>query len=192
MFIRKYWLPIAVLLVAICGVFLYYLQTRPSKAPIKIDDPVEVEQPTTQAPSVGDTSQGGHFHENGTFHADPHETHEVPNSAIPAQPPVAASRDYTPAVVKIPEGITDPDVLAAWQRVDYIANNIWEWGGCQTLKRLNSSRSSYQLPTVFQVPPDTEMPKKQLTCSLALIRMIHEPQSWWQLISVKVLWEDYQ
>ena len=128
MFIRKYWVPLTVFLVLIVGVSLYYLQTRLPKEPVVIYKTTEVEKPTTEAP-VEETQQGGHFHEDGTWHEGPHETHETPNGAIPAQPPVAASRDYTPTVVQIPEGITDPDVLAAWKRVDYIANNLWEWGG---------------------------------------------------------------
>ena len=90
---------------------------------------MEVEKPPTPAAPVDETDKGGHAHEDGTWHAGPHETHEVPNGAIPAQPSVAASRDYIPTVVQIPEGITDPDVLAAWKRFDYIANNLWEWGG---------------------------------------------------------------
>ena len=33
----------------------------------------EIQTPLTEVP-VGDTSQGGHFHEDGTWHAEPHET----------------------------------------------------------------------------------------------------------------------
>ncbi|MCY3743065.1 MAG: hypothetical protein OXH00_18770 [Candidatus Poribacteria bacterium] len=130
MFLRKYWVPLTVFLVLIVGVSVYYLQTRPPKEPIVIykTTPVEIEKPTTEV-EKSDASQGGHIHEDGTWHEGTHETHEVPNGAIPAQPPVAASRDYKPTVVQIPEGITNPDVLAAWKRVDYIANNLWEWGG---------------------------------------------------------------
>ena len=40
------------------------------------EDPVkqvtEKQQPTAEAP-VGDTSKGGHFHEDGTWHAEPHD-----------------------------------------------------------------------------------------------------------------------
>ena len=130
MFFRKYWVPLTVFLVLIVGVSVYYLQTRPPKEPIVIykTTPVEAEKPTPEAP-VEETQQGGHFHADGTWHEGPHEAHEAPNGAISAQPPVAASRDYTAISVQIPEGITDPDVLAAWKRVDYIANNLWEWGG---------------------------------------------------------------
>ncbi|RKU28213.1 hypothetical protein C6497_09510 [Candidatus Poribacteria bacterium] len=52
----------------------------------------------------------------------------------PKPPPQPAetepvSRDYKPKRVVIPEGITDPEVKKAWERVEYIAKNIWEWGG---------------------------------------------------------------
>lgn len=131
MFIRKYWIPLSVFLIVIVMVSLYFLQTRPPEPPIMIIKPVEVEKPTAEAPKPkppppGETPESGHWH-GDEWHSTPHETDEVPNGAIP--PPVVLSRDYTPTAVKIPEGITDPDVLAAWKRVDYIANNIWEWGG---------------------------------------------------------------
>lgn len=72
MFIRKNWLPLSVFLIAIVMVGLYVLQTRsPEKAPIKIYKTTEVEKPKAEVP-VGDTSQGGHFHEDGTWHAQPH------------------------------------------------------------------------------------------------------------------------
>ena len=74
MFGRKYWIGLIVFLVAIVGVSLYYLQTRPPKDPILIYKPVEpIEKPTTQAP-VGDTSEGGHFHADGTWHGEPHDS----------------------------------------------------------------------------------------------------------------------
>ena len=107
--------PLAVVFFGIGGYLLYQSQQTP-----------QTPKETTKV-SEDDTSQDGHWH-GDEWHSTPHETYEVPNGAIPPQP-VAVSRDYTLAAVKIPEGITDPDVLAAWQRVDYIANNIWEWGG---------------------------------------------------------------
>ena len=79
MFIRKYWLPLTVFIVAIVGVGLYLHLTQPPPEPVTIYKPVEpLEKPTeapvkeTEAP-IGDTSQGGHFHADGTWHAQPHE-----------------------------------------------------------------------------------------------------------------------
>ena len=110
MFFRKYWIPLLVFIVAIVGVSLYVLQTRPPKEPIKIYKVVEpekpTEQPTTQAP-VGDTSQGGHIHADGTWHEGPHETPQPPaqrtrqqvNASAPRQlPEDVFSAEYTAQV----------------------------------------------------------------------------------------------
>ena len=75
MFIRKYWLPLTVFIVALVGVGLYYLQTRPPKPPILIAKPVEpLEKPTVEVSPVGETSQGGDVHEDGDpLHAETHD-----------------------------------------------------------------------------------------------------------------------
>ena len=70
MFIRKYWIPLLVFIIAIVGVGLYVLQTRPPKDPIVIVKPVEYEKPPAKAPIVDQPEQVGHVHEDGTFHAD--------------------------------------------------------------------------------------------------------------------------
>ena len=51
----------------------------------------ENQQSTSEAP-VGDTSQGGHFHEDGTFHAEPHDATvvaEVSEAEVSADVPGA-------------------------------------------------------------------------------------------------------
>lgn len=126
MFIRKNWLPLSVFIVAIVGVGLYYLQTRPPKDPIIIYKTTEVEEPKQPQAPVGETSQGGHVHADGTWHEGAHEAHAPP--AVPAV-------EYTP-----PEGaVTTPDfppvdpnedpVEAAYKRLEYIKNNPYAWGG---------------------------------------------------------------
>ena len=92
MSLRKYWLPLSVFIVTIIGVGLYLLQTQPPKQPVVIIKPVEVKKSTatqllkaqTQTPSVPDvmemintiqsveTEDDGHFHDDGTWHAQPH------------------------------------------------------------------------------------------------------------------------
>ncbi len=98
MFIRKYWLPLSVFIVAIVGIGLYLLATQPEKPPIVIYKPVEplpksTEQPKAEVP-VEDTSQGRHFHEDGTWHEGPHEqeaaAQETPQTEKP-QPQEALS-----------------------------------------------------------------------------------------------------
>ena len=81
MFLRKYWLPISVFLVAIAGVGLYLLATQPPPEPVPIYKAVEpeklTEQPQAEAP-VGDTSQDGHVHADGNpWHEEPHEMPET-------------------------------------------------------------------------------------------------------------------
>lgn len=78
----------------------------------------------------------GHFHEDGTFHEG--------TSPDPIQPP---SRDYTPTQIQTPDGITDPEVKKAWERLDYIANNIWEWGGVPSARAV-------ELIDILMPPPD--------------------------------------
>jgi len=106
MFFRKYWIPLLVFIVAIVGVGLYALQTRPPKDPILIVTPVEFEKQRAKAKS-GDTSQGGHFHEDGTWHAEPHAVE------VPVEPPaVAPSEPYLSdaELAEIPEDMLEPDI----------------------------------------------------------------------------------
>ena len=87
MFIRKYWIPLSVFILAIAGVGFYLLATRPPKDPIMIYKAVEplpksteTEKPTAQAP-IEETDTGGHFHTDGTWHDEPHASvDEVPLS----------------------------------------------------------------------------------------------------------------
>lgn len=88
MLLRKYWIPLLVFIVAIAGVGLYYLQTRPPKEPIVIITPVEpLEKPTAKTPVVEQPEQVGHFHEDGTFHAEPPAL-VAESSPIEAETPV--------------------------------------------------------------------------------------------------------
>ena len=74
MFLRKYWIPLLVFVVVIAVVCVYMIQTQPPKEPIVIYKPVEPlpQSPVVEAP-VEDTSQGGHFHADGTWHEGQHE-----------------------------------------------------------------------------------------------------------------------
>lgn len=96
MFIRKYWLPLSVFIVAIAGVGLYLLATQPPKEPIVIYKVVEPEKPTQQPKETevpeGDTSQGGHVHADGTWHDEPHET-PVRSTTAALREPVAPRGD---------------------------------------------------------------------------------------------------
>ena len=132
MFIRKYWIPLTVFLLAIVGVGLYYLKTRPPKNPIVIykATPVEVEKPTAEAPTPkppppGESAESGHWH-GDEWHPGPHEAHETP--AVPkvqnTAPPGAVTTPDFPAVDP-----NDDPVEAAYKRLEYIKNNPYAWGG---------------------------------------------------------------
>ena len=88
-FTNRLFIGVCVLL--ICGVVsVYFLRTDISDEPTKIYTPVEplskpTEQPKVEVP-VGDTSRGGHFHADGTWHAEPHGTPvEPPQKTSPHQ-----------------------------------------------------------------------------------------------------------
>lgn len=72
-FSKRFFIGVLVLVIC-CVVSVYFLNTDTSEAPIKIYKSVEpVAKPTAEVP-VGDTSRGGHFHADDTWHAEPHES----------------------------------------------------------------------------------------------------------------------
>ena len=170
MFIRKYWIPLSVFLVVIVGTGLYLLSIQSPKAPITIIKPVEVEKPTAEeTPKVRDTTQDGHFHEDGTFHAQPHETH-----ALPAETSLSDTQAVSePSLVQIPDGITDPEVLVAWQRLDDIAKNPFQWGGRPSDRALELMDALTPM-WVFDDPHDHG---EELMMTLELLAAERDPRS---------------
>ena len=78
MFIRKYWIPLSVLLIAIAAVSVYWTQTRTPKEPIviyKIVEPLPKSERQTGAPQ-------------GHFHAEPHEPIAEPSEVRVSEPKV--------------------------------------------------------------------------------------------------------
>ena len=59
-----------------------------------------------------------HVHEDGTPHIG---THDEPSAAVPFQPSVPAFSNFTPDP-------NDDPVTTAYKRLDYIKNNLHEWG----------------------------------------------------------------
>ena len=115
MFIKKYWLPLTVLIVAIVGVGLYLKTTQPPPEPVIIYKPVEpLEKPPetpkeTEAP-IGDTSQGGHFHADGTWHEGAHEPVEPQPTAEVSEPEPLPAYIYDPDAKERPAG-WDPELV---------------------------------------------------------------------------------
>ncbi|MDE0015015.1 hypothetical protein F4009_15015 [Candidatus Poribacteria bacterium] len=159
MFIRKYWLPISVFLLLIVGIGLYSLQTRPPKDPIVIYKPVEpiekpTEQPKAEAP-VGDTSQGGHVHADGTWHAEPHAPVEVSEAEVSADvqaAPIVAAPENTQIAVQGQE-------LSAPSRASRDAFEAWiKWTEKHKELRNEYSQANQAL---IDVLPSTEEEQKR-------------------------------
>lgn len=74
MLLKKFYIPIGALIIAICAVGLFSLRSDTPTEPIKIykaTTPAEKAETQTDT-TTRDTAQGGHFHADGTFHAEPH------------------------------------------------------------------------------------------------------------------------
>ena len=110
MFLRKYWLPISVFIVAICAVGLYMLATQPPKEPIVIYKPVEP-LPKSEVKAPVEQTPQGHFHDDGTFHAGPHETHAPAEVATPESQGAPFRAQIAPPVnAQLPEQANAPFV----------------------------------------------------------------------------------
>ena len=170
MFLRKNWLPISVFIVAIVGVGLYYLQTRPPKDPIVIYKTTEVEKPKQPQAPVGETSQGGHVHPDGTWHEGPHEAH-APAAAPGVVNTVPSVPRGTPFASFTPDPNDDP-VEAAYKRLEYIQNNLHEWGDFwqQTLELMDEM-------TPMPEPPKVEGDGDDTVALLEELSALRDPRS---------------
>ena len=116
MFMRKYWIPLSVFIVAIVGVSLYYLQTRLPKDPILIVKPVEFEKQKAKSP-VEQSEQVEHLR------ADPSEPFaapsEVSKSEVSREVSTAPEMDYSkgagnpPPFDKVPIDLWDFEATKA-------------------------------------------------------------------------------
>ena len=150
---------ICILVLLICVVVsVYFLRTDLPEEPIKIYTPVEpLPKPKAEAPT-GKTEQSGHVHEDGTWHEGTHEAHQSPAA---------------PSSVQVPDGITDPEVLAAWQRLDYIAKNPFEWGG----RRSDRALELMDELTPMWVSDDPHDHGEELMMMLDLLAAERDPRS---------------
>lgn len=110
MFIRKYWIPLSVFIVAIVGVSLYVLQTRPPKEPVLNVTPVEYEKSPAKAPVVEKPEPVGHGHADGTFHAEAHEPVDPQPIANKVSPGGHWSDAYLPSDIEAAYA-DDPEAL---------------------------------------------------------------------------------
>ena len=110
----------AIVMCAIAG-YLLWTTTQPPEFPVATT-PLTSPKP----PPPGETAQGGHWH-GDEWHATPHETHQTPVEVLPKQPPAPAEPRGIPFSNFSDDPKEDP-VKAANNRLDYIANNLHEWG----------------------------------------------------------------
>ena len=119
---KLYW-GLGVLFLLFTGVFVFILvQQKAELAQLERDTAVSEQlrkQQVTNQPPVQQPAPPVHVHADGSVHKG---QHHVPIETSPRP-------EFTPASIQIPAGITAPDVKAAWERLDYISKNIWEWGG---------------------------------------------------------------
>ena len=148
MFIRKYWIPLSVLLIAIAAVSVYWTQTRPPKEPIVIYKPLEPlpkSERQTQAPVVSEVPQG-HVHADGDpFHAEPHEP-----IAEPAEVPVSEPKAEPPPRPKYDKGAGNP---SPYQSVPV---DLWDFEATKAamIENINFVKANWD-PKVFD--PDVDM-----------------------------------
>lgn len=170
MFIRKYWIPLTVFLLAIVGICFYMLTTRTPKAPITIIKPVEVEKPTAEAPAPKPPPPGAS--PNGHWHGD--EWHDVPHET-PAAPPVQNTEPPAPKVKPFANFTPDPNddpVEAAYKRLEYIKNNPHEWGdfSLRTLELIDEM-------TPMPEPPKVEGDGDDTIALLEELSALRDPRS---------------
>ena len=156
MFLRKYWLPLSVLIVVVTCVGLYLLQTQPPKEPVVIIKSVEFEKSTaTQTPkaqtqnasatAVMESQEGGPFRDDGAWHAETHETpadvlaplNELGSDAWDSMPPVLAyiPTGYTPfkTDAEVQDFLTTASADEISQRVQdtYVIRHYKRYPDCQ-------------------------------------------------------------
>ena len=119
----KWGLAALILLLGIAAVFIFLDQNAElqqlEKETAESDKQRQERNKPQETPQVQPPPQKAYVHADGTFHVGEHD------DPIETPPPP----EFTPSPIQIPEGITDPDVAAAWERLDYIAKNPYAWGG---------------------------------------------------------------
>ena len=69
---KNVWIPILILVLVAIGFGLFYRQKVANQEPVKVSKPVDVSKPEVSEGSPVTETPEGHFHADGTFHAQPH------------------------------------------------------------------------------------------------------------------------
>ena len=153
MFFRKYWIPFSVFIIAIVGVSLYVLQTRPPKPPILIVKPVEFEKQRAKAPVVEQpAAEVGHVHADDIWKA------AEPPERIAARPEVSkseVSREVSREVSTAPEidyskGADNPPPF------DKVPVDLWDFEATKAamIENINFVKANWD-PKVFDLDVET-------------------------------------
>lgn len=87
---KKFYLPIGLCILVVLAVGFLFLRSQTPQEPIKIykettpDAPAKVSEDQKKETSISEKATGGHFHEDGTFHAEPHEHPTSPVTTNPS------------------------------------------------------------------------------------------------------------
>ena len=113
---RMYWgvAILIILLIGMTGVFLLSNRT-PDEPDVFYHVPSNTSNPAAAGSDKVPVEQNG-------------DIDKLEAEDVNVHPFNTVTSDWTPALVKIPEGITAPDVKAAWERLDYISKNRHQWG----------------------------------------------------------------
>ena len=118
---RKMYWGLAILIVLLIGVTAVLLMRTTDTEP-KIVYKGDVE-PSKDNPPPAEPGFKWVWHHN---HWD--RVPVVQEGELPSNPIEVSTSDWTPAQVQIPKDITDPDVKAAWERLEDISKNRHKWG----------------------------------------------------------------
>lgn len=83
---KKFYIPIGLCLVLLVAIGFLSLRSDVPDEPIKIYTAVEPLPKSTAEAPVGETSQGGHFHADGTWDTDPHTAKTEKQATPPKEP----------------------------------------------------------------------------------------------------------
>ena len=119
MFLRKYWIPFSVLLIAVACFGVYLFVKQPPKEPIKIYKAVEplpksTQQPKAEVSAIGDTSQDGHVHTDG----DPFDAqlHDAPVEYLSEAELAEILEDMPEPDLQLPDDLVDAKELSRFMQ----------------------------------------------------------------------------
>ena len=121
---------------------------------------------SAETPVAEDTEQGGHWH-GDHWHADPH-----PAMTPPSEPtPTKAIKSVT---VQRPEGLTNPDEIAAWDQLEAIAADPFQWGGQLSTR---ATELMAELTPMWQLGPTPADCGEELMMTLDILAAERDPRS---------------